>query len=166
MNHGNAGPFFTVPLSTTTLSTAGGWDLFTVTADSSSRLELAEVNLVVASTQFTSWSALTLLFMRGSTAASTGAAITPRNVKPWNASAAAFTVAGPSSGLISTASAVLLRCDGFDSNGRLSYRPWDRDERITLGLGQRLNLRTNTPQIPAVVTGSILLSETGKSPVN
>lgn len=163
MHNSIAGPVYAVPLSTTSLTTAGGWDLLTVTADSSARLEVVEVNLVVVSTQFTAGSALALQFLRGSTAASTGAAITPRNVKGWSgAPSAAFTVAGPSSGLLSTASAVLLYSDAFDFRGRLTYRPTCREERISLTLGQRLNLRVGTPQIAATITGSVLLSETGK----
>jgi hypothetical protein len=163
MMQGNAGPTYTVPLTTTSLTTANGWDILTVTADSSARLEVVEVNLAFASTQFASGSGLALQFLRGSTAASTGASITPRNIKGHpSPPSAAFTAAGPSSGLVSTASAVLLYSDAFDFRGRLSYRPKDREERISLTLGQRLNLRVGTPQIAVTITGSVLLSETGK----
>lgn len=159
----NAGPFYVVPLTTATLSTANGWDLLQVTADSSARLEVVGFDLVIASTQFTSGPQLSLQLLRGSTAASTGTAITPRNVKGWpNPPSAAFTAAGPSSGLTSTASAALIWAGAFDFDGRLTYRSDNRDERIVLTLGQRLNFRTNTPQIPAVITGSILVSEVGK----
>jgi hypothetical protein len=63
---------------------------------------------------------------------------------------------------MSTASSVLLWSDAFDAYGRLLYRPRDREERISLTLGQRLNLRVGMPQIPAAVTGSMLISEVGK----
>jgi hypothetical protein len=158
-----AGPVFGVPLSTSSLSTANAWDVLQLTADSSGRLEIVSFDLAIASTQFTTGSQLTLQLLRGSTAASAGSAITPRNVRGWSgAPSANFTAAGPSSGLTSTASAVLIWTGAFDFNGRLSYRPDCRDERIVLTLGQRLNFRTNTPQVAAVVTGSVLCAEIGK----
>jgi len=125
-----AGPIFLAPLSTSVLSTSNGWDVLQITASSSSRFELLGIDLSLASTQFASGSAIALQLLRGSTAASTGAAITPRNVKGWpNTPTPNLTVAGPSSGLTSTASAVLLWSGAFDSMGRLSYRPRDREER-------------------------------------
>jgi hypothetical protein len=163
MHSANAGPFYLVPLTTAALSTAGGWDVLQITADSSARFEVAAINLVLASTQFTSGSALALQVLRGSTAASTGAAITGRPVKGHSgALTPSLTIAGPSSGLTSTASAALIYADAFDFRGRLTYRPKDRDERITVTLGQRLNFRVGTPQIGVTITGSVLLSETGK----
>jgi hypothetical protein len=164
MNGGNAGPTYTVALTSATLSTANAWDVLQVTADSSARLELLGFDLVIASTQLTTGSGLTLQLLHGSTAGSTGAAITPRNTKRWTGHATpAFAAAGPSSGLTSTASAVLLWTGAFDFNGRCTYRSDNRDERIVLGLGSRLNFRASNPQIPAVVTGTIWLSETGKA---
>lgn len=159
----NGGPFYLVPLTTAALSTANGWDLLQLTADPSARLEVVGFDLVIASTQFASGSQLSLQLLRGSSAASTGAAVTGRNVRGWSgAPTANFTAAGPSSGLTSTASAALIWAGAFDFDGRLTYRSASRDERITLTLGQRLNFRTNTPQIAVAVTGSILVSESGK----
>jgi hypothetical protein len=164
MHNSNAGPLYSIALATATLSTANAWDVLSITADSSaSRVELVELRLCLVSTQYTSAPALGLQLLRGSTSSSTGASITPRNIKGHpNPPSAAFTAAGPSSGLMSTASAVLVWAAGFDGHGRLVYRPRDREERPTLALGQRLNLRVGTPQIPAVVTGSLLLCESGK----
>jgi hypothetical protein len=161
--HNNPGSFFLLPLSSASLSTANAWDALQITADSSARIELVSFDLAIASTQFATGSQLTLSLLRGSSAASTGAAITPRPTKGWSgAPAAAFTAAGPSSGLTSTASAVLVWSGAFDFDGRLTYRSASREERIVLTLGQRLNLRTNTPQIPVVLTGCLLWAETGK----
>jgi|KBSSwiStaDraftv2_1062776.scaffolds.fasta_scaffold03470_4 hypothetical protein len=158
-----AGPMYSVPLTTTALTTANGWDVLQITANSSARFEIVAIDLSLASTQFASGSAIALQLLRGSTAASTGAALTAPNVKPWvGAPSANFTAAGPSSGLTSTASATLIWSGAFDSMGRLTYRPADRDERIAVTLAQRLNFRVGTPQIPVTITGSVLLSETGK----
>lgn len=161
--HNNAGPIYSVPLTTTALSSANGWDVLSVTANSSARLELVRLCLVVASTQFTSGSALAVQFLRGSTAASTGAAITARNVKGHTgALSASFTAAGPSSNLASTTSAVLVHTGAFDFNGRFEYCPHGREERISLTLDQRLNIRVGTPQIGVTIAGNALFSETGK----
>jgi hypothetical protein len=46
--------------------------------------------------------------------------------------------------------------------GRLSYRPRDREERVVITVSQALNFRVGVPQIPVTITGSVLLSETGK----
>lgn len=161
--HGNAGPMYAVVLTSAALSTANSWDALQISADSSARLEIVGFDLQVASTQFASGSQLTLRLLRGSTAASTGASISPVNVKGHpSPPSAAFTVTGPSSGLTSTASAAVVWGSAFDANGKLTYRSESREERISLTLGQRLNFRTNTPQIPVTITGSVLLSETGR----
>lgn len=161
--HNNAGPFYSIPITTAALTTANGWDVLQVTADSSARFEVVGFDLALASTQFASGSQLTLQLLRGSTAASTGASITAKNVKGHTSPpSAAFTAAGPSSGLTSTASAALIWTQAFDFNGRVAYRSGHRDERITVTLGQRLNFRVGTPQIAVTITGSVLLSETGK----
>lgn len=163
MHNANPGPHFWVPLTTSALTTANGWDLLTVTADSSARLEIIGFHLAIASTQFTNGSALALQIMRGSTGSSTGASITPRPVKGHSGTpSAAFTAAGPSSGLISTASAAVIYTDAFDFCGRVTYRSEYREERISLALGARLNFRVGTPQIAVTVTGGLLIAEVGK----
>lgn len=161
--HANAGPMYSVPLTTTSLTTGGGWDVLQVTANSSARFEVVEVSLGLASSAFPVQAGLALQVLRGSTATSAGSAILARNVVGHTgASTAALTVTGPSSALTSTSSAVLLWSGAFDADGRLCYRPKSRDERITVTLGQRLNLRVGTPSVAVTITGSMLLSETGK----
>jgi hypothetical protein len=163
VHNSNPGPIYTVALTTSSLSTANGWDVLQITADSSARLAIVGFDLVIASTQFSSGSQLAIQLLRGSTAASTGAAITPRHTKGHTgAPTASFTAAGPSSGMTSTASAVLIWAGAFDFNGRVTYRSASREEQLGLTLGQRLNFRVGTPQIAAVVTGSILVAEVGK----
>lgn len=163
MHNANAGPFYTVPITTAALTTANGWDVLQLTADSSARFEIVGFDLQLASTQFASGSQLAVQLLRGSTSASTGASISVRNVKGHTSPpSAALTAAGPSSGLTSTASAALIWTQAFDFDGRVSYRSEHRDERFTVTLGQRLNFRVGTPQIAVAITGSVLLSETGK----
>ena len=163
MHNSNAGPIYTVALTTSSLSTANGWDILQLTADSSARLAIVGFDLVIASTQFAAGAQLALQILRGSTAGSTGAAITPRHTKGHSGTpSASFTAAGPSSGLTSTASAVVIWAGAFDFSGRVTYRSESREEQLGLTLSQRLNFRVGTPQISAVVTGSVLVAETGK----
>jgi hypothetical protein len=163
--HGNqsGGPIFTIPIIAASLSTAGPWDVAGITAQSSGRLEVLGIDLTLVSTQFSSAAGLALTLLRGSTGVSTGAAIAPANVKAWSgASTANFTVTGPSSTPVSTASAVAVFADAFDGHGCFRYRPNGREERITLILSQRLHLRSTTPSIAAVVYGTITVQDVGK----
>jgi len=163
MHNQNGGPIFTIPIVAAALTTAGAYDIVGLTAQSSGRLEIIDVHLTFASTQFASGSALALQFLRGSTAASTGAAILPSNVKGWSgASTAHFTVTGPSTTPVSTASAVQVYANAFDANGSFRYRPDHREERITLAVSQRLHLRSTTPSIAATLHGTITVQDTGK----
>jgi hypothetical protein len=162
MSHGNGGITYNIPIASQALTTgAGGWDLLTITASSSSRFELVKVDLQIVSTQATVWPGIGLQLMRGSTGVSTGAAIVPANVKGWTgAQSAGLTATAPSSTPISTASAVAIHAGAFDANGSFRYEPSDRP---VMAIGQRLNLRTSTPQVPATITGCVVVRETGKA---
>jgi len=93
------GNVYNIPVSGQTLSTgAGGWDLCTITANSSGRLEIARVEVTIHSSQIATYPALALQLLTGSTGTSTGAAITPAPAKRYSgAKAADFTATGPSS---------------------------------------------------------------------
>jgi hypothetical protein len=163
MHDNSGGPVFTIPISAAALSTVGGWDVVGITAQSSGRLEVLDISLTIVSTQFTTAAGLAITLLRGSTAASTGASILPQNVKAWSgASTALFTVTGPSSTPVSTASAVAVYADAFDGRGRFRYQPENRAERITLALSQRLHLRSTTPSIAATIYGTITVQDVGK----
>jgi len=163
--HASGAPVFHIPIASAALSTAGAWDLCGVTAQSSGRLELLGIDLVIASTQFANGSGIALQFLRGSTGLSTGAAILPRNVKGWSgASTAFFGATGPSSTPVSTASAVSVYAGSFDFRGRFQYRPMSREERLILTLSQPLHIRTTTPQIAVSINGTIVVQDVGKVP--
>jgi len=163
----SGGPIFNIPISAAALSTVGAWDLVGITAQSSGRLEIMGISLTIVSTQFSTASGLALTLLRGSSAASTGASISPAPIKGWSgASSANFTVTGPSSTPVSTASAVAVYADAFDGRGAFRYRPQSRDERIILTLSQRIHLRTTTPSIACVVYGTVVCQDVGKSPVS
>lgn len=162
MGHNNSASIYNIPLSAISLTTANAWDLFTITADSSARFELVKVQLQIASTLSALTHAIGLQLMRGSTAASTGAAVTPINIKGWTgALSASLTATQQSSTVISTASAVVLHAGAFDFNGTYCYEP-EECERPVIAVSQRLNMRTTTPQNAASVHGTITVRELGK----
>ena len=164
MSHGNGGIIYNIPISASALSTSNTWDLFTVTADSSSRVELVEIDLVLLSSAYTAFPALGVKLLRGSTTvASTTLAVTPVNVRgAWTGSlAASLTATSVSSTPLSTTSSALVWANGFDQNGRFVYKP-EREARPILGLGQRFNLLTSTPQIASTMWGTVTVREIGK----
>ena len=158
-NHG--GITYNINLSAASLTTANAWDAFTVTPDSSSRVELVSIHLQLVSSAYTAFPAIGVQLLRGSTtAASTGTLTTPVNVKGWTgAPTAAMTANSLSSSLLSTTSATLLYAGGFDANGSFCYEPSDRP---IMAVSQRHNVRLSTPQVAAVVHGTMTVREIGK----
>jgi len=163
MNQHSGGPVFTIPISAAALSTAGAWDIAGITASSSGRLEIMEITLTSASTQFTTGPGLGITLLRGSTGTSTGTSITPQNVQGHTgASTANFTATGPSSTPSSTTSASVLHAGALDGHGCYVYRPKGREGRITLALSQRLYVRSTTPSIATTLYGTVTLQDCGK----
>lgn len=161
MGHNHGGITYTIPISAASLTTANAWDLFSVTPDSSARVELVKIELQLVSTAYSVFPSIGVQLMRGSTtAASTASAITPVNVKGWTgAASAAMTATGLSSSLLSTGSATVVYAGGFDANGSFCYEPSDRP---IMAVSQRHNLRTSTPQVAATMYGTITVREIGK----
>lgn len=162
-NNPNGGNVYNVCLSAQTLTTqAGGWDLVTITANSSSRLEIARIDVTIQSSQTATYPGMGLQLLTGSTGVSTGAAITPAPVKRYSgAKAADFTATGPSTTVSSTASATLIYA-GACAPDQFLYEPaWDA--RPLLGLSGKFTLRTTTLQTAAtVVSLTVTCQEAGK----
>jgi hypothetical protein len=158
-NHG--GITYNINLSAASLTTANAWDVFTVTPDSSSRVELVSIKLQLVSTAYAVFPAIGVQVMRGSTtAASSGTLTTPVNVKGWTgAPTAAMTANSLSSSLLTTTSATVVYAGAFDANGSFCYEPCDRPIMAT---SQRHNVRLSVPQVGASVHGSMTVREIGK----
>ena len=110
MNFGN---LYTVPFSVAA-STAGAIDLLTILAPTNSQVQLYELTIGAVSSSVTAGINLEVDVYRGSTGASTGAAITPLNLKPQTGVVAAgSSVAGPTTVPISTASSKLMLSDSW-----------------------------------------------------
>jgi hypothetical protein len=157
----SGGPVFDIPIAAATLSTGGPWDLFGLTASSSSRLEIQRIEITLQTSQFSTFPGLAFLLITGSTGSSTGAAITPVNVRRHSGVVTApFTATGPSSTVVSTASATLLFAGALDPT-RFVYQPREQ-QRPILGLSGNCFVRTTTPSIAAIVNVTATVQELGK----
>ena len=161
MSHNNSASVYNIPISAASLTTANAWDIFTVTPDSSSRVELVRIQLQLVSTAYTVFPAIGVSLMRGSTtASSTGTLATPINIKGWTgALAASMTANSLSSSLLSTTSATVVYVGAFDANGSFCYEPCDKP---IMAVSQRHNLRSSIPQVGATVWGTMTVREIGK----
>ncbi|MGA7327649.1 MAG: hypothetical protein WBX25_24935 [Rhodomicrobium sp.] len=112
---------FAVPFADVTISsTASAWDLVTLTAPSSGRVEIREIRLGQKSTNTANNQQVDVQMFTGTVSSSLGgAAITPVNFKRWPAAPVAGTAAvGPSSAAASTTGATLAYADTTDYSGQ------------------------------------------------
>jgi len=157
-----SGPVFTAPFSATTLTT-NPIDLWCVTASTDSRVVIREIRLGQYS-EFGDAQAelLSLEMLSGSTAPSSGTAITPINVASHSgAPTAGSAVVGPSTTLASTTSAALRWADTWNVAAGLLYAPVP-PERMILEPGQNYVLRMSAPADAMTINGTLLFQEIGK----
>ena len=145
-----AGSIYSVPF-TASVTTAGSFDLLGVLAPNNSQVVLRSLTLGAVSSAGTQASQVEIDIFRGSTASSTSAAITPVQVLASTSPAplvAGSVVTGPSSGLVSTASATLLHRDSW-SYAYQSYvyppNPSDFTFLARCDVSQRLHVRMSVP---------------------
>jgi hypothetical protein len=151
------GQIFSAAFQTTALTT-NPHDAFGILAPTNSRVVIHEIVLAQPTTEAPDRLGVQLL--RGSTASSTSAAITPRNIMGHAlAPSAGSSVTLPSSTLVSTASAVLLAADAAFDN-RFAFRPAPCD-RPMIEAGQRLHVRISAPSTGRM-NGTLLYSEIGR----
>jgi hypothetical protein len=128
------------------------------------RVELVSIDLdFSASAVSATPQALSLTMFRGSTAANP-TAFTPVNLKGWsNPPTAGSSATGPSSTLVSTASATLIWAEVVNTAYGWSFPPLQAEGlvRPVLTSGQRLNLRLATPQAALVASGTLTFRELG-----
>lgn len=158
------GPVFAAPFSAAAISTAGPFDLFHVTAPNDSRVAIREIRLAQYSEVGDAESEhFGLQLLVGTTSASTGAAITPRNVLRHDGAPSAGTVvSGPSGTQASSASATLVLADAWNVAAGWVHMP-GRSERIILNPGERAVLRhVNTANDSLTLNGTLTFQELGK----
>ena len=164
-DHG--GPIFTFPFSATALTTAGSVDLWCVTAPSNSRIAIREIVLGQYSDPGDAQAEmLSLVFMSGSTAPSSGTAITGLNLHRYSTGVTAATscvVVGPSTTLASTTSASVIRAETWNVAGGYRYYPVPA-ERPIIGMSQRFLVRMTVPNDALTINGTLMLQEVGQTP--
>lgn len=163
-DHG--GPIFTYPFSASALTT-NAQDLWCITAPSNSRFAVREIVFGQYSDAGDAQAEmLSLVFMSGSTAPSSGTAITGLNINRYSTAstpAASCTVVGPTTTLASTGSATVIRAETFNVMGGYRYYPVPA-ERPIIGLSQRLVIRMTAPNDALTANGTLMLQELGQTP--
>lgn len=163
-DHG--GPIFTVPFSATALTT-NPVDLWCVTGSSISRTAVREVRFgQFSDAGDANAQMLGVTFMSGSTAPSSGTAITGLNINRYSTAitpTANFSVVGPSTTLASTASATVIFADTFNLMGGFRYYPVP-SERFIIGLSQRFVIRITAATSSYTFNGTLMLQEVGQTP--
>ena len=155
-----SGNVYKCAFSTTALTT-NPHDLIGILASSLSRVAIHEIVIGQPSTEC-AYDSLGVQLLRGSTASSTSAAITPRHISGHSGAASAgSSVTLPCTTLVSTASAVLLHAEAFHGN-KYCFRP-DPCDRPVLEISQRLHVRVTAPSTTRL-NGTVTFSEIGKNP--
>jgi hypothetical protein len=164
-DHG--GPIFTFPFSATALTTQGSVDLWCVTAPSNARVAIREIVLGQYSDPGDAQAEmLSLVFMSGSTAPSSGTAITGLNINRYSTASTPATgcsVVGPSTTLASTVSASVIRAETWNVAGGYRYYPVPA-ERPIIGMSQRVLIRMTVPNDALTINGTLMLQEIGQTP--
>lgn len=170
-DHG--GPIFTYPFAASVLSTSGPTDLWCVTGPSNGRYTVREIVLGQYSDPGDAQAEmLSITFLSGSTAPSSGTAITGLNINRYSTAqspAASCTVVGPTTTLASTVSAAVIRAESFNVMGGYRYYPVPA-ERPVLGLSQRFVIRltgiasSGGVNDPVTMNGTLMLQEIGQTP--
>ena len=163
-DHG--GPIFVYPFSASALTT-NTQDLWCLTAPSNSRVAVREVRFGQYSDAGDAAAAmLSITFLSGSTAPSSGTAITGLNINRYSTAstpAASCTVVGPTTTLASTLSASVIFADTFNVMGGFRYYPVPA-ERFIIGLSQRFLIRLSAPSSAFTTNGTLMLQELGQTP--
>lgn len=159
----NAGPVYTASFTATALTT-NPYDLFGLLPSTASQVLIHEITVGNISTG-PATEAVGMTLWRGSTASSTSAAITPRDIRGYTGTpTAGSSVTAPSSATVSTTSAVAVHSDSWVYGQRSWHYCPEPCERPLLALSQRLHLRMGAPAAAMSVQGTIKFSEPGKYP--
>ena len=143
-------------------------DVFEIVAPASSRLVIREIRLGQYSDPGDAEAEmLSVQIIRGyTTSGSGGASVTPVNFSPVSGAATATaTVERNNTTVASTGTGALLLADSFNIMGGWRYYPVP-DERIEVGVSQRLVDRISAPADSLTMNGTLVFEEVGKVPVS
>lgn len=161
------GPIHIATFSSVSATTAGGSDLFQITAPSNSRVEICEIEV----TQLSSApGVLSLQLIRGSTASgSGGTSPVPSRAQPWGATAGSSVMANNTTVASSAGTETLHSAATTPAEPNYIYRPYEgaaegrryRNERIFLEASQRCVFRAGTPSTAVSLSGTLKFREIG-----
>lgn len=162
----NEGSVFSASFSSVAVTTAPN-DLFGLLASTSpiSRVEILSIDLSIISTVAPAASLASVQILRGSTAASGGAAITPANLRGWSgAPSAGSSVTAPSSVIASSASQAIIWAGGIKLTDGWSFPP---EQELTglvrpvIASGQRMHVRLTSLSSAVTMSGAMVFRELG-----
>lgn len=143
-------------------------DVFEIVAPASSRLMIREIRLGQYSDPGDAQAEmLSVQIIRGyTTSGSGGGSVTPVNLSPVSGAAAATaTVERNNTTVAQDGTGVVLLADTFNVMGGWRYYPVP-EERIEVGVSQRLVVRITAPADSLTMNGTIVYEEIGKVPVS
>ena len=159
------GNLYKIPFTATL--TTNPYDLVGILAPNNSQVVLREFIVGALSTAQPMGATMQVSIFRGSTASSTSAAITSVQILPQTSPApcvAGSSVTGPSSGLVSTASATLIHTDSWSAAFQ-SYMYFQDDPAMRAprcDVSQRLHVRLSAPSTALAVVGTATIEEIGR----
>jgi len=155
------GPIFTASFAAVAMTTNPA-DVFGILPSSLSRVRVISARLGALSSAPVAQQ-LGVQIWRGSTASSTSAAITPVNIEGHTgAVAAGSSVTAPSSGLVSTTSALSLHADVWHLDDMNWH--WEPCQSPILEKSQRMHVRVTAPSTTISIYGTLTFQELGKIP--
>jgi hypothetical protein len=167
MTHFKESPVYTAAFFSTGI-TVNPLDVIGILASSLSRVAIHKVEIGLQSSAAPVGEDVGVLFLRGSTASSTGAAITPKNVDGFaHKASAGSSVTSPSSILVSTASAELVYATNWHAqDDTFVYEPREWQDRLRLEASQRLHVRITGLQLQSspAIYATLTFSEIGNVP--
>lgn len=155
---------FTATFSAVAVSAAQ--DLFELVADSTSRVEILEIDIGQYSDAGDAQAELLgIQLIRGyTTSGSGGSVVTPRNFKPWSR-AAVTTVEANNTTVAQDGTAHILHSTSFNVQAGFIYRPHRKeikdDELISLEASERFVVRITAPADAVTMSGTIKFREVG-----
>jgi hypothetical protein len=154
------GNLYKIPFTATL--TTNPYDVIGITAPNNSQVVLRELLIGAVSTA----SKDRYLHCRAHRLSSTSAAITPVQLLPQTSPApcvAGSVVTGPSSGLVSTASATLIHTDSWSAAFQsYVYCQDDPAMRPRCDVSQRLHIRLSAPSTALAIVGTATIQEIGR----
>ena len=158
------GNLYKIPFAATL--TTNPCDVIGITAPNNSQVVLREFIVGAVLTAQPLGATLQISIFRGSTASSTSASFTPVQILPQTSPAplaAGSSVTGPSSSLVSTASATLIHTDSWSAAFQ-SYWYCQTDPAMLAraDISQRLHVRLSAPSTALAIVGTATIEEIGR----